>query len=54
MTNRIVDIHTPDKPVSELVSQKMYRVEVSNFLLVALSGSDYIKCSVCFLYTGSS
>ncbi|XP_064406140.1 ubiquitin carboxyl-terminal hydrolase 7-like [Halichondria panicea] len=27
MTNRIVDIHPLDKPVSDLVSQKMYRVE---------------------------
>lgn len=27
--NRIVDIYSMDRPVSELVSQKVYRVEVS-------------------------
>ena len=28
MGNRIIDIHANDKPVSELMSQKMYRIEV--------------------------
>ena len=32
MTHRIVDIHPPDKPVAELFSQKMYRVEVQRFI----------------------
>lgn len=30
MTNRITDIHPPDKPISDLSSQNMYRVEVSD------------------------
>ena len=30
MTNRIIDIHPVDKPISDLNSQNMFRVEVSH------------------------
>ena len=33
MTNRIIDIHPADKPVSDLNSQNMFRVEVSHEML---------------------
>ena len=36
MTNRIIDIHPVDKPVSDLNSQNMFRVEVS-----------HMKCYYC-------
>lgn len=29
MGNRIIDVHPPEKPVSELFSQKLYRLEAS-------------------------
>ena len=30
MGNRIIDLHSRDKPVAELLSQKLYRIEVSD------------------------
>lgn len=40
MTNRIVDIFTPEKPVSELYPQRVYRVEVS---VLCLKPFDVVK-----------
>jgi hypothetical protein len=36
MTNRIVDIFSPEKPVSDLYPQRIYRVEVSLFAFHSL------------------
>ena len=33
MTHRIVDVHSTDKPVTDLYQQKLYRIEVSGQLL---------------------
>ena len=43
LTNRIVDILPPEKPVSELYPQRVYRVEVSGQTRMLV----IILCGVC-------
>ena len=40
MGNRIVDIFSPDKLVSDMVSQKVYRIEVS---LTLVDDNDFLS-----------
>ena len=56
MGSRIIDVHPIDKPVAELMSQKMYRIEVSGVCLClrlclcvcwSMCVSVFVSVSVC-------
>ena len=51
MGSRIIDVHPIDKPVAELVSQKMYRIEVSSvcLCLYVCVGVCVYLCLLCLL-----